>query len=305
MQHKPSTSPFTISPLDQNGFWKDLQQRIQRHDSVGLACEMAYHFLLASGPGIVCILALLSLFTDAGAISREFVQFAGRFLPRDAVSVLWQLIEKVLQGGSGGLALFSFLGALWASSNGAATLIKALRRAYNLTEDERDMKRMGFVRQRLFSLAMVLFIALVLFWASNLFIWSDTIMQLLSPLELIQKNQEGLFRTIKWSTAFFILMGFATLVYKLVPGHEDSTLRWRQAFIGAFIFVIIWGIASLGFTIYVDNFGSYNEVYGSLGAFIVLTLWLQLSSLAFLLGGEVTALLDKYNVMDPERPTLI
>jgi membrane protein len=285
-------------------FIKELGSRIAQHDCAGLAAEMAYHFLLASGPTVVFILSLLSMFTDVSTVSTQFLQYADKLLPADAMAIVWNLIEKVLQGGSGELAVISFLGALWASSNAASTLIKALRRAYNFNEVDEEMRNMGMVRQRIFSILMVLIVSVGMFIASNLLIWGGTLIELASHVAHIPipMNQKILFSMARWGIVVVVLLGLSSLIYKMVPGHEASTLRWRQTFVGSCVFVGLWVMASLGFSLYVENFGHYNEVYGSLGAMIVLILWLQLSSLAFLMGGEMNALLDKRNILEPNRP---
>jgi len=279
-------------------FGKELVDRVGKDDCAGLASEMAYHFLLASAPAIVFIFSLISIVGDPQTLSTQFMQYAQGMLPPDALSIISGLIEKALNGGSGGLAIASFLGALWASSNGAATVIKALRRAYNISENDADMDQISFVRQRLYSILIVLSLGLTLFIASNLLIWGKGLTILAMDTLNLDFASAVLLNLVRWAVAFLLVAGFTTFIYKIVPGHPTSSLNWRQSLTGGSFFVVSWVVVSYGFSIYVENFGSYNEVYGSLGAIVVTMLWLYLSSFLFLIGGEINAVLDKRNLLE-------
>jgi membrane protein len=87
-----------------------------------------------------------------------------------------------------------------------------------------------------------------------------------------------------------------SVLYRLAPDRDDPKFRWAS--VGAGVAIVVWGLASLGFSLYVNNFGSYNKTYGSLAGIVVLLLWLWLSIVAILLGAEINAEAEKQTVKD-------
>jgi membrane protein len=98
---------------------------------------------------------------------------------------------------------------------------------------------------------------------------------------------EGVMTYAPWPLLLVLTILGLAVIYRYGPSRETAEWRWLTP--GAVVATVIWLIGSVGFSVYVSNFGSYNATYGALGGVIVLLLWLWLSSFAVLLGAELNA----------------
>lgn len=276
-------------------FLKALLQQIQEDDCSGLAAEMAYHFLLASAPALVFIFSVIAVVGNPYTLSLQLMQYTQHMLPAQALTLVQGLIDMVLTGGSQSLAIISLLGALWASSNGADAVVKGLSRAYRIHHRPQG-EQIGFVRQRITSILSVLLLGLSLFLGSNLLIWGRMITTFLVATFELPLVTAPLVTLARYVLVLGMVTLFSSLIYTLIPGKPYSATSLKKSLVGGGSFVVLWVLISLGFSSYVENFGSYNQVYGSLGAIIVMMLWLYLTSFVFLIGGEINALLYRRNL---------
>ncbi len=268
-------------------FWKDIGQKIGQDDCPGMAAEMTYHLMLASAPALIFIFALLGMFGNDRQIYAQVQSVAGQVMPGDALRLFQNLFEQVIRGSSGGLAIVSLLGALWAGSNGATVVLKGLHRAYG------SKPRGGFIRQKLLSFLILLVLGGAIFLASNLLIFGNILLEQLQNWQLLQESYVPWLQWGRWAIALVAVLSLMTWLYTLVSGPANPQNRWKSAVPGAVAFLILWIAISLLFSLYVQNFGRYNQVYGTLGGVVVLMLWLYLSSLALLIGAEINAALQE------------
>jgi membrane protein len=187
------------------------------------------------------------------------------------------------------------------ASNGTAVAIKGMNKAYKTKETR------PFWYVRLLSMALVILNACILFWGVNLTIFAQVIIDSVSQFILIQSALIDTINTIlalRWPIAFLALFVMIFLNYFLMPNTTkmNKRIRFLYTLPGTFFFCSFWLFASWGFSLYVNNFGSYDKVYGILGGFAVLLLWLYYTSLIMLIGGELNyqiykKFLKKYNLM--------
>ena len=265
---------------------KDVVHQLGADDCAGMAAEMAYNLMLASAPTLVCLVAVLGMIGQQQAVLDQVFYYAQRMIPTDALGVFRGLLETVLQGSTGGLALFGFLGALWAASNGAMVILKGLNRAYGYK------KKNSFIRQHTVALLIVLSLGVTLLVASNLIVFGDVVLAFLERYMSLGSFHAQIVSVLRWLLVLLAMVGFSTYVYKRAPGPFDEALTWKRTLPGGITYTVLWIVISLGFGFYVENMGHYNQVYGALGAAIVAMLWMYLTSFAFLIGGELNAVLE-------------
>jgi membrane protein len=108
----------------------------------------------------------------------------------------------------------------------------------------------------------------------------------------------------RWLGLVVVMAVALALLYRLAPDRDDPQLRWAS--VGAVVATVIWVVASLGFSFYVDSFGSYNKTYGTLAGVVILLLWLWITMFVVLLGAEINAEAEQQTVRDttvgPPRP---
>ena len=189
------------------------------------------------------------------------------------------------------MAVAGFIATLFLSMNGMAVVLKGLNRAYKVKETR------NLLYTRVLSLLMVFVDVMVLFLSINLIIFGKVIVGFLVKHMFISKVVAIVLLTLRWPIAFAALFLMAFLSYYILPDlRGNERFKRKSAIPGSFFFVIFWLVASWGFSIYVNNLKTYNMVYGTIGAFAVLMVWLYYTSILILIGGEINS--QTYNKLN-------
>jgi membrane protein len=109
----------------------------------------------------------------------------------------------------------------------------------------------------------------------------------------IPESLEIVFRIVRWIIAFAVMVAVLATLYRVAPNKHYP---FKYVIPGAIFATIVWQLISLGFSFYVSNFGNYSATYGSLGGVIILMLWLFLTGLALVLGGEINAIYHREKI---------
>jgi membrane protein len=257
--------------------WKDILYRTKDeladdHVSV-IAAGVAFFGLLATFPAIAATISIAGLFVDPMTVERTLEQwFAG--LPQGAGDILQEQARNVAAQGSTSLGWAALLGlviALYGASKGMKTLMEGMNVAYD--EDEKR----GFIRLTLTALALTVLLIVGLLVAVGC--------TLALPLVLERTGLPSALAYLSWPVMAVIAIGGLAVLYRYGPSREQPEWRWVTP--GATIAIVVWMAGTLAFSLYVQNFGSYNETYGALGGIIVLLTWLWLSAYIVLLGAEL------------------
>lgn len=261
-----------------------------------LAAGVAFYSFLAVFPAMIAAVMLYGLVRDPGDVQRE-VDDLSQTLPSDAASVLTTQLEAITSTSSGSLGLgllISLILALWSASGGVGSIMSAVNVAY----DEEETR--GFVKRKLLSLGLTV--------AAIVFVIVTISLVAVAPALLDNLVDAGPVRwgleAARW-VGLVVAMSIALAVlYKVAPDRDDAELRWVS--VGAVVATVLWLVASVGFSLYVDNFGSYNKTYGALAGVVVLLLWLWLTMYVVLLGAEINAEAEQQTVADttvgPDEP---
>lgn len=262
---------------------------IKNHHVPNLAAELAYHMLLSLAPALIFIFTMVGLVIDSNWLVDQVIYYAGQVVPGDALGLVEDLMTNILNDASGGLALIAILGALWTASNGANVVLRALNHAYGF-----DDPNIGFFRQKLLSVLVVLSLGLGIFLASSLIIVGSVALNLATEFVHLQTDMRATINVVRWVIALLLVTVFSAYVYTKVPDALNR-ISIREALPGAIVFVLLWAGASFLFNLYVENMAKYSEVYGPLGAIVVLLIWLYISALALLIGAEVNGMRARFH----------
>ena len=247
-----------------------------------VAGGVTFFFLLAIFPAIACVVTVYGLNADRGAIARDLDLVSG-FLPGGAVDVLrTELKRLVAQKLELGPAFFAGLAiALWSASGGFKALVEALNVAYEVKETR------GIIRQSvnalLFTLAAIL-LAMVAINAGLILPEWVTRSDASHRLELAVQFAV-------WPLSFLVCAVLVALIYRFGPDRKHP--KWRWITWGSGIAALLWLIGTMAFSRYVEHFGSYNRVYGDLGALVGFLTWVWLSTVVLLLGAEIDCELER------------
>ncbi len=272
--------------------WRDILLRTKREigaDNLSLiAAGVAFYALLAIFPALASTVSLYGLFADPGQIESHYESLAV-LMPPDARPLLLDQVRALSASSEtalGAAVVGGFLLALLSAMKGAKAVIMALNIAYNESE------KRGFLRLNLltflFTLASVVFVVIML----ALLVAVPAAVNLLN----LQPPLAALLSLLRWPILLIMVLLALACVYHFAPSRRAA--RWHWVSWGATLATALWLLASIGFSVYVENFGNYNKVYGSLGALIVLLMWLYLSAYALLLGAELNAEMEHQTCID-------
>lgn len=266
--------------------WKELGKRvyseIQKDDIFGRAAQLAYYFLLALFPLLLFLTSVIGLLLGSGTgLRHSLFNYLSQVLPGSAFNLIDSTMYEVSAASSGGKVTFGILAALWAASNGMGAITQALNAAYNVTESR------PWWKQRLTAIGLTLALSVLVISALVLLLYGGRLADHVGGSYGFGEAFTITWKVVQWPIVLsFMLLAFA-LIYYLAPDlHEQS---WAWVTPGSVVGVGLWLLVSLSFKLYLHFFDSYSKTYGTLGAVIVLMLWLYLTGAAILIGGEVNS----------------
>jgi membrane protein len=267
---------------------RDLANRVWAnigdHDDLGRAAQLAYYFVLALSPLLIFLSSLLGMFFAADrAQYQRFLEYLSRVMPESAYALVQTVMSDITSGAGGGTLSLGLAVTLWTASLAVEALIRGLNVAYGVREFR------PWWRRRALAVALTAVLAIITSSALTLLLWGDRIRDWLAGTW----GLGGLF-LIAWSTIQWVYIAAVVLlalnvVYIFGPNLRQQ--RWQAIMPGSIAALLMWLAASGGFRIYLAYFDAYAKTYGSLGAMIVLLVWLYLSGFSMLAGGEVNAVI--------------
>jgi membrane protein len=258
-------------------------REFQRDDALGLAAQLAYFLILALFPFILVLVSLMGTF-GSEELASEVLGYFRQVMPEQAYEIIKTFTANIISGRAEAPELLSFgiLFTIWAASGAFAALINALNRAYDVQETRPFWKVRGL------AILMTLGLSVLILVGVLLLVLGPQIGEIIANLFGLGELFELVWNIVRWPVALFFMVFTVALLYYLAP-DANQPFRWITP--GGLIGVILWVLASVAFNFYVSNFGSYNKTYGSIGAVIVLLLYLYISSLTILFGATLNATL--------------
>lgn len=266
------------------GVWEVIKRTAKgfsEHDLSTYAAALAYRALFSIFPFILFLLALLG-FLHLPDFFDWLRSQADLLLPPVAMEQVGPVIDQ-LQDSQGGLMSFGILLALWTASIGVRSLMNAMNRVYAVEESRPSWKLV------LLSVAYTVGLAVMLLLAAGFMTLGPQVMSWLASQIGMEQMLVTLWTWIRWPLAILLMMLAVALIYYATPDVEQD---FRFITPGSVVAVIVWLAASIGFGIYVQNFGNYNATYGSIGAIIVLLLYFYISAAVLLLGAQLNATIE-------------
>lgn len=255
-----------------------------KNDFFGMAAEMGFMMVIGIFPFMLFLMAIFGWMGNKSLID-PIVIFLSTFMPEQAMELIVTVLSEVMIFSKGGLmAITGFCATLFLSTNAIAVVLKGLNRAYKVDETR------NFIYTRILSLIMVFVNTMVLFLTINLIIFGKVIVNFLVNHFHMSKAIAITLLTLRWPVAFLALFAMAFLSYYILPDlRGNEKFKRASALPGTFFFCTFWLIGSWGFSLYVNNLGTYNMVYGTIGAFAVLMVWFYYTSILILIGGEINS----------------
>ena len=278
-------TPWKLGGLTPMEAGRRLWRKTQQDEVMGRAAQLAYYFLLALFPALIFLTALMGLFS-VQSFMPELMSYLRNVLPADALSMVERFLTQVAEGSGVNILSLGALGALWASSSGVTAMMDALNVVYEVKEDRRP-----FWRVRLIAILLTIGLAGFVIMSLALVLYGPTIGRWIADRMGFGVAFTEIWNVLQWPIITGLMLIIVSTIYYICPDRQYK--RWRWFTPGALFAVVMWLVVSLGFKAYVDNFGDYNKVYGSIAGVIVLMLWFYWTGLVLLLGGEINAEIEK------------
>ncbi len=275
---------------------EELFNKIIKEDFPGMASEMAYMFILGLFP---FMLFLMSFFAWLGkkSLMNPILNFLTAITPTDVANLIKSALQEAMIFNKGGLvALIGLIITVALASNAVAVIMKGLNRAYQLEETR------PFWYTRLLSVLMVFANAFVLFISVNLIIFGKVILEFIINYTSLPNSLVHFVFIARWPVSFLALYLMAFINYYILPcviGHE--AVKRKSALPGTLFFCLFWLLGSWVYSLYLNNLNTYNKVYGTIGAFAILMVWLYYTSLIILIGGEMNSQVYDKLVKDDDK----
>ena len=273
--HAPWAIPFAG--------WKDIFWRvyanIDNNRLLSVAAGVVFYAILALFPALAALVSLYGLFADAGTIDSNLSMLAG-VLPGGALGILHEQLQRLTSRAGSGLSFgfaFGLLVALWSANSGSKAVIDALNVAYGVKETR------SFVRLSLVAFAFTLGGIVALMLAVSAIVAAPIVLAYLGLGGLAT----GLIAALRWLGLLLLAIIGLAVLYRYAPNRPEPLWVWLSP--GSLAAAILWLVASLLFSWYIANFGTYDVTYGSLGAAIGMMMWMWISMIVVLAGAEFNA----------------
>lgn len=276
--------------------WRDIALRVK--DEIGndnvsvVAAGVAFYSVLALFPALAALVSLYGMVADPAQIQGHIDSMQG-VLPQDVLGTIEEQLNSLSSESSSALsfgAIGGLLFSLWSATKG----LRALIASFNIAYDEDEQR--GFVKIAAISLLLTAGAIIFMIVAIGLIT--------LLPIMLGALGLTGWLQTLlgllRWPLLALMLVFGLAVLYRYAPCRSKP--QWRWVTWGSAIATVLWVIGSIAFSLYVENFASYNETYGSIGTAIVLLMWFYVSGYVIVLGAEINAEMERQTRADTTVP---
>ena len=267
-------------------FLKELYRKTVEDDILNGAAVLGFYLMLAIFPAMIFVLAIIPYLPIAN-IDQAIMELLRQALPASAADMFTGVVQEVTREQRGGLLSFGLLAALWATSTGMYAIMQQLNIAYDVDEGR------GFLRARLVAIGLSLLFVVLVLGGFSLIVLGGQIQEWLASRFGFGDALLAFFIVFRWVIILAGLQLAFSVIYYLAPNVEQ---KFKFITAGSVAGVLVLLVASLAFAWYTQSFGNYDATYGSVGAVMVLMMWLYIAGLAILFGSEINALLKRRDV---------
>lgn len=261
---------------------KKTLREVMDDNVLGLGAQTAYYFFFSIFPFFLFLAPMLSLVGDKRETFTFLLEQLRGAVPAEAFALVAGIVQSVVfTDDAPGLVSIGALLAIWSGSNVFSALMDALNTAYDLPVDPRP-----WWKKKLIAIACLIGVGVLFVIATVITLAGGDIVNALADRMGIGGVGRVVWTTVQYALALALLVGTGWIVYYFLPAVPQHK---GHALVGSLVATALWIVVTLGFRFYVQNFGSYNKTYGTIGAVIVLLTWMYLSMVVLLVGGELAS----------------
>ncbi|RYG01477.1 MAG: YihY/virulence factor BrkB family protein [Chitinophagaceae bacterium] len=258
------------------------------------AAAVAFNFLMAIPAGTIFLCTLIPYMPISSEITIELLDLAKMFSPdEDTYGMIANFLNDFLNTPRGGLLSFGFVVAVFYASNSVMAIMRSFNRSLH------SLKERGFVNERWTAIRLTTVLIFMLMVTIVLLVTQGELFAyLMETLQITNPIIRQLLYSVRWIIIVLLILYSIGFIYKYAPA---ITKRWKLASPGAIFATFLVVLSTSAFSFYVNNFGSYNKVYGSIGTIMILMFLIYLNSLILLIGYELNVCIHSLKAVAEER----
>jgi membrane protein len=277
-------------------FFKLLYQKSFDDDIFSHAAQVAFYFSFSLFPLLLVLVTIFGLVLESThELKQELYQYLNQLMPPSVFQLVKNTIEEVIETSSGGKLTLGIFITIWSASSGLDSLRIALNSVYGLKETR------AWWKTKILSIGLTLILIILSASVLGLVFYGWQLIQIGLNSMSMEVTSPFVLITIEWTSILLMMVLAGELIYNLLPCHIK--LKWQWITPGSIVAIILWLILAGVFRLYLENFNNYNRTYGSLGAMIILMLWLYLTALVILIGGAINSIVSEISSEKPEKNT--
>ena len=251
-----------------------------------IAASLTYYAVLALFPALIALFSLLGVIGQGQAAADAVLGIVDEAAPGGAADVIRGPIEQFASSPAAGFALITGLAvAIWSASGYVGAFSRGMNRIYEIEEGRPFWKLKP--QQLLVTLIAIVLIAI----AAIILVVSGPVTEAIGSALGVGETVTTIWSIAKWPVLALVVILVVATLYYATPNAKQPKFRWMS--MGAFLAILILGIATVAFGFYVANFSNYDKNYGSLAGVIIFLLWLWIANNALLFGAEFDAELER------------
>ena len=269
--------------------WRYAARRTVREfiddQAIDMAAALTYWSVLAVAPAALALVSMLGVFGDGESIVARVMDRADDVMPAEVGDTVEGVLTSLTSDGAGiGLAT-GLLVALWSASAYVNAFARAMNRIYEVDEGR------PFWKLRPIMLLVTLVVLVLVASICVAMALSGPVAETIGAAVGLSGVTLNVWNVAKWPVILALVVVIVAILYYATPNVQQPKFRWIS--IGAFVAILVWALATVGFGFYVSNFGNYDATYGALAGFVLFLLWLWITNNALLLGAEIDAEVER------------
>jgi membrane protein len=275
----------TVEKLRSSSLYRytgNLLFRYRDDDLAAMSAQISYYLILAFFPFLFFLINLLS-FTPLS--NKVVIANFSLLLPTETAIMIKNMLVQTVQAKSTTLLLLGMLGSLWAASRGMWSIIRGLNLSYGVKESRH------FIKLNLIALTSTIGLTVMIIFSFFIIVFGRMIGSYVFGLLGAKTLFYSIWSFLRYGISLTLMGVTFYLLYTYLPNRK---LKCKNVIIGTLFATFGWISASLLFAFYVNSFANYELIYGSLGGIFALIVWIYISTLIFLLGGELNAISSSF-----------
>jgi membrane protein len=290
-------APSRPTELPTPSLWAALKRTVAefREDNMtDWAAALTYYGILSIFPALIVFVSIVGLI--GAPVTEPLLENVGAFAPSEARDILRNAISGLerSRGGAGILFVVALAGALWAASGYVAAFVRAANVVWDVEEGRPVWKTLPL------RIGVTLVVIVLLAVSALIVVFTGPLAERAGDVIGVSGAVVTAWDIAKWPVLVLLVALILAILYYAAPNVRQPGFRWITP--GSILAVAVWIVASAAFALYVANFGSYNETYGSLGAVVIFLVWLWLTNVSVLLGAELNAELERRRQIEAGHP---